>query len=388
MFRSKCEKFLVENIMVQEYLDLKNRINSAKKILVFGARIVAREVASVLEAKPLAIHIDAFIVSDLSGNPDIFMGRKVMDIDECCKLHSKETLILVACMDKNISSIENCLSECGFDNYIFISFESDIWNELRMEYFKYHFQNRINNIYFIDDLPACENDDEIEKRIAVFKAHSHVDKIIDKQVLNKWEIPIQVGADLTEKTICTIKDNSGKNISNKNSSYCELTGLYWIWNNYNCEYKGLSHYRRMFNLTESQIKGIMYSQMDVVVTTPILNFPSVMDVYYEDHIKQDWDIMTEAIRLLYPQYIESTQKIANGNYYFAYNMMIAKEEIFNDYCKWLFDILDYCREHCRRRNDKYQARYLGFLAERMMTIYLDYHQYDYKVAVVRKRFTP
>lgn len=42
-------------------------------------------------------------------------------------------------------------------------------------------------------------------------------------------IPLQVGAE-NNIDLGYLKDNVGDNISEKNPNYCELTGLYWIFN--------------------------------------------------------------------------------------------------------------------------------------------------------------
>ena len=71
---------------------------------------------------------------------------------------------------------------------------------------------------------------------------------------DKMYIPVHVGAekkkddDGNDLNIGYTKDNTGDNISCKNASFCELTGLYWAWKNVDADYIGLAHYRRHFSL--------------------------------------------------------------------------------------------------------------------------------------------
>ena len=64
-------------------------------------------------------------------------------------------------------------------------------------------------------------------------------------------LPIHVGCE-GKKNLGFQGDNSGENISNLNSYYCELTGLFWAWKNLDCEYLGLVHYRRYFTKTTKE----------------------------------------------------------------------------------------------------------------------------------------
>ena len=63
---------------------------------------------------------------------------------------------------------------------------------------------------------------------------------------------IQVGTALSSLNLNMHKDNEGDNISSKNGTYCELTGLYWAWKNLKCDYIGLCHYRRFFDFRDSK----------------------------------------------------------------------------------------------------------------------------------------
>ena len=58
-------------------------------------------------------------------------------------------------------------------------------------------------------------------------------------------LPIHVGK-AGKESLGYQGDDIGDNISWKNTSYCELTGVYWGWKNLQCDYIGLCHYRRYF----------------------------------------------------------------------------------------------------------------------------------------------
>lgn len=67
-------------------------------------------------------------------------------------------------------------------------------------------------------------------------------------------------------------------------------------------------------------------------------------------------------------------------------MFIMKREILDRYCTWLFPILFYCEERCGRERNGYQGRYIGFLAEHLMSVFFLYHEKEYKIVHARKHF--
>lgn len=188
-------------------------------------------------------------------------------------------------------------------------------------------------------------------------------------------IPLHVGKKGKE-SLGFVGDDTGDNISEKNSSYCELTGVYWMWKNVQCDIIGLCHYRRYFTcegqlLKQEQIEGIL-SFYDLIVgvssTTPAA---SVAAHYAAVHYEKDWVVCRSMLAIMYPDYLDAFDLVANAKFMNLGNMMICRKELFDKYCAWLFPLL----EEIERRTDissydTFQARLYGYLAERLMRVWI------------------
>lgn len=371
--------------------DVVKKLKKSGQIAIFGAGIMAREVVACLQEELYQIHIECCMVSDLKGNPENVLGIPVLDFAGAEPILHKDTLILIAAVDKHLVSMQESLSQHGYFNVISLTYEKDLWSLIRGNVYRESRLKQGQPYLTLEEelqtsvLPSIT---EAQKKTAgIYSVRCHVDRKIQEDMAQySWEIPIQAGAALTEERICRLCDNCGENISHKNRQYCELTALYWIWKNDTSDYVGLGHYRRHFEITENLLEKLKVSDIDVVLTIPAYVFDGVGNVYRRDHIWEDWLIMMGAIRKLFPEYTQAAKELEAGKFYYAYNMFIMRREILEDYCAWLFPILFYCEEQCAGNRDAYQGRHIGFLAERLMSIYFLYHEREYKIVHARKHF--
>ena len=363
------------------------KLKKEESVYIYGAGDVAKEVAYCLLREPYNKKINSFIVS---GKPSVSEIFDIPVVSFSDAQFDSEKLIVVAVLEKYRDEILELLNTHGLNNTIALTFESDLWCEVR----KYSFedalyQQLVAEMKMVGDLSASASDSGgyNEDAFKVFVVRSHVDKPVQENFEQRiWEQNIQVGAALTDKQISIVTDATGENISAKNRQYCELTALYWIWKNTRMEYTGLSHYRRRFLLDEKAISALTDSGVDAVVTIPILNYPSVLGIYEKNHEIDDWNVMRQALELYYPEYVPELDMLGKGHFYVAYNMFIMRREWLDRYCEWLFKVLDYCEEHCVKKEDAYQNRYAGFLAERLLSVFLLHHRYEMKIVFSDKHF--
>ena len=226
-----------------------------------------------------------------------------------------------------------------------------------------------------------------KNKLTVYVVKSIYDKKIENNLpLRPYEKEIQVGATLTEKRICDLRDDEGENISDKNRQYCELTALYWLWKHTDDDYIGLSHYRRRFDFSEEVIDNIVELKADIVVTIPVINTLGIGYQYCKTHSEEDWKILRDEIHSLTPDYDESFEFVEKQHYFHAYNMFIMRKSILGEFCDWLFPILFACEKRIGAKEDSYQNRYPGFISERMLNVFLYKHKDEYSIYVANKMY--
>ena len=354
-------------------------LNMSDEVVIYGAGLMGRNLAKVLTEQPYRKKILCVIVKSKERNPDYIRDISVIPLNEACVY--KDRPVLVALHEKHLIGAIKELKDNGFTNLIPVSFDNDLWCDMREEWLK---ANSIMPFGAEILLESCKIN--LKEDLNIYVVHSAYDKELNENIDDKpYEIPIQVGANLTDKVLFPVCDNTGENISEKNKKYCELTALYWAWKNDTSEYIGLSHYRRKFVLSDGEISTILSGNVDIVVTVPVINLDTVKGQYARDHSESDWNVLGQAIEVLSPEYKDAYNAVSNSIFYYAYNMFIAKREVLNDYCEWLFKILYYCEDKIGSKDDAYQNRYVGFLAERLLTIYISKHS-ELKVKVAHKHF--
>lgn len=210
-------------------------------------------------------------------------------------------------------------------------------------------------------------------------AHKNFKKITDDSIY----IPLHVGCE-GKQTLGFTGDNTGENISKKNTNYCELTGMYWLWKNVSCDIIGLCHYRRYF-LHDEKVLNKEYIEQMMKTHEMILPYSSrtkegtVYLQYGMQHEIRDLLRCKEVIEDLCPEYADAFSWVMNANLISYANMMIAKKPIFDAYCAWLFPILFELEKRVDiSQYSNYQQRVFGFLSERLIRVWVLKQNYRIK----------
>ena len=187
------------------------------------------------------------------------------------------------------------------------------------------------------------------------------------------------------KDLGYLGDDSGENISDLNPYINEMTAIYWIWKHTNHTIIGLAHYRRFFTtngkdfLSKEQTLDFLKNYDIITEGILIHSAPSheiLLDTINNHEI---FNFAAQVIRKnlmrTHPDYLDAFDYKMNLPVCYYKNMFIARRNVFDSYCDWLFSfMIDSTREVLEQtplsKSGTQERRLMGYFAERMLTVWL------------------
>lgn len=346
------------------------------ELVIFGAQGIALGAYRAICALYPRRKPQCFLVSKFGKDPQLLGGLPVLEVagfaQGLSKSEKENVEVLIATPENVMDGIENTLEENGLRCYSRLT--SLRWADL-MGY--YYAQEKI---YMpLAALPIGWHRPQLHMFMAKFYKDPALTEAFDKP---EWITPIQVGAQLCKERVADLLDCEGENISSKNSNYSELTALYWIWKNLlmnrtsggSEEYFGLAHYRRILRLTADDILKLSDNDVDAVLPYPMPYEPDIASHHRRYLSESDWNAALAALRELQPDYAEGLSKILGQQYFYNYNIILARGNVLADYCAWLFPILERIEQLSVPKGWERHDRYIGYIGETLETLYFMYNQ--------------
>lgn len=266
--------------------------------------------------------------------------------------------------------VENKVFEQDFKDIAQVFPEKSALEEFTEQYGPYRILEAVGNKDTLPGVSAC-----------VYMTRCHVDHPARLPILPSWIYPIQVGTALTDERICDIRDNEGNNISDRNHLYSEGTALYWMWKHApKCDYIGLYHYRRHIDLPGQDLRLLAAHRIDVLVTAPTFAPHGLAKIFLHYIPKADMDCLVQKIQEQAPEYALYAEEFFSSRFYPPCNIAIMRDEIFREYAKFLFTVTFAVEDFYEKRGLIRNDRYMGFLIECLLGIFLMKHRSEYRIA--------
>lgn len=347
-------------------MDVIDIIKNTKRIAIFGAQAIACGViAALIESFRKVPEI--VIVSEYKDNPTEIYGIKVIELKNAFEY--KECTVLIAMPIVFHAEIAQALCLNGFNDCIAIDSVAEF--DIMSRYYK-----ELGRFKLLGDyLPSNHN-----SNTAIYRARSIYDKElkVPPVVYDSNIFDIHAGAALCDIRLSSIADDMGDNISEQNKNFCELTATYWVWKNVRTDYKGICHYRRILQLSSKDYYRL--DEIDVVLPLPFVRYPNASGQFLRFISDADYKVLLDILKQNSTDYYLAAHKHWYERYLYNYNMLIARQAIFDSYCEFLFEILFAVEKYFNDRGIVRQDRYLGYMGEILTSLYFMHNAHRLRVA--------
>lgn len=363
-----------------DYKSFIDSLRSAENIILYGAQMVACGLYIAIKEVP-GLSVKCFAVTDIGANLHTIDGLPVLPIAELTE-YRENCMVVVAAAEPHHETIKTTLNEYGFNRQIYL--DSQLEYIVMSQYYR-----KTKQFALLRDAAAHVPEKRVGNLdfIRIFMAKSRVDRPL-KHLYSQpaWVVPVHAGAATSEVSIAAVNDNQGENISKKNRTYSELTVTYWVWKNVKAPYVGICHYRRIFILNECELNYIHSGEADVILSLPNIYLPDITEHQRRYISDSDWNAGMSALKKRSPEYFNASKELLKQRYIYNYNIVIAKKEVFNAYCAWMFPILELMETICQPKGIKRNDKYLGLFGEYLTALYFLYNRDHLKILHAEKKW--
>lgn len=418
-----------------------------KHILIYGAHLVAVEFYRYLVFLGMGEHVLGFAVTSMADNPYELEHLPVREVQEYGK-QAGDTLVVIAMSLKFHGSVKQHLADNGFKYVEAIGLEElsllkgkrfidsltdeglvlrdsdndptwldvcDLDNDTMFKFPTLFYQG----VERVRDLVRQEKPVALYRNLSgQIRTLSELNKgwcssnktyvagetmhiymafgspqmeLVQNSVYQSWIRPLLVGAEGQAVYSAFPRDDAyDGNVSRLNASLAEMTGVHWIWKEEPAvKYKGLCHYRRHFILSEEDIQSLGEADIDALLTMPRYVPGGIKDMFLaETPVKKPvlesiytvMDRLGSGDRQSFSEYLD-------GCFYFPNNMVVAKAELYDDYCRWIFPILMGMLEVDAETGYGHERdRHIAYAAELLTSYYFARKQDKLKIAVTEYKF--
>lgn len=329
-------------------MSLKELLSEGKYV-IYGAQVVAygayRAIGALYGRRPVC-----FVVSSMEGNPSEIEGVPVRTPEAI----PQGALVLLAVTELLQGEILAGLQKRGIERVFPLTHHEE--HLLMSAYYE--------SIGLFPLLPDIQGSAPAD--LAIYEVWNERDKpLTNPPELFPYEHPIQAGAALTGRRAASLTDDTGENISCKNRQYCEMSATYWVWKNTSHAWKGIEHYRRHLLVRPEQLQD----GIDAVLPLPYLCCPNTAAQFRRFVSEPVLQALLRALKELHPDRFEEYRSILYGQYQYTYNLVCARTEVFDAYCRWFFQITERMERMADEVPELGNTRALSYVAEVLTNLY-------------------
>lgn len=343
-----------------EWKELENKIQQSEHFYIYGAGVVAygayRAIEHLFGVKPTA-----FVVTKKTKEAETIEDIQIIELSAISE--KTECFFLVATPEEYHEEIGKNLERYELLRYLLL--DAELEYQLMGRYLKETYQYQL-----IEEKQCSVEKKETAQDVYVGMAVSIHDKPL-REVYKEpaWVHKIQVGAKLTQERIAEETDACIDSISSQNEIYGELTATYAMWKNVDKDVIGLYHYRRVLAIQEKALQILIEGGADVILPLPFVCEPDTSGQFGRYLCEEDIQVMKTVLQKRNEKHWDKIQQVMQGECLYNYNILVAKKEVFQDYCNWIFPILQEITQICEKEPRERLSRYIGRVGEVLSAVY-------------------